>query len=42
MTVVSDGVEVELVKGSSADVPASAGATTVSGAGTVFRATVPG
>jgi mannose-6-phosphate isomerase len=42
VTVVSDGVGVELVKGSSAYVPACASGTTVSGAGTVFRATVPG
>jgi len=42
VTVVSDGAAVQVPKGSSAYVPASAGGTTLTGAGTVFRATVPG
>jgi mannose-6-phosphate isomerase len=41
VTLRSDGVAVEVTKGSAAYVPASAGETTVTGAGIVFRATVP-
>ena len=41
VNVVSDGVGVELVKGSSAYVPAAVSDVTLAGEGTVFRATVP-